>query len=135
MSERDTPNHDLLHEILLEEEFEGIHCLVMEEFDDALLGYYFAESEEDGRYARAVYSRELIIDCLVAQSDFMDEPAAEEYFEYNIMRSVIYTPKTPLIIEDIMYRRTLYVVTENPVETAAGDHPCDPTKGDHCCDS
>lgn len=134
MSEQNTPRHDLLEKFISDGEFQGLHCLIMEEFDEALLGYYMAESE-DGDYVRAVYSRENILECLIAQSDFMDFESAQEYFEYNIMRSVQYTPKTPLIINDIVYFQDVSVSTENPVEPTAGDHPCDSTKGSHCCDS
>ena len=57
------------------------------EYDEAFLGV----SDED----RAVYSRTLLLQCLMRS---MSEEDAVEWFEYNTLRSLPYTHKAPIII-------------------------------------
>ena len=124
----ETPNHDALDDVCA---LEGVtDCLVMREYDSALIGFYWDHDKSDGReFIRAVYNREEIIRCLVKNSDFMNELDAIEYFEFNIARSLPHFPGTPLVVD------SLEVLDGTPaVVHGSASELLDPTKGPHPCD-
>tara|TARA_R110002020_G_scaffold276221_2_gene491577 strand:+ start:1810 stop:2199 length:390 start_codon:yes stop_codon:yes gene_type:complete len=128
MENSETPNHDALDEICTDSQISS--CLVMREYDSALLGYYYDITNDGEEYIRSVYSKQGIVNCLVQSSDFMDEDDASEYFSFNIERSLPHFPKTPLVIEDV--NEHFVGIIKNKCLNSS--HCCDVTKGDHPCD-
>ena len=130
METTNTPNHDALDDVC---NLEGVpDCLVMREYDSALVGFYWDQDPEDGReFIRAVYDKREIIRCLVEESDFMDELDAREYFSFNIERSLPHFPCTPLIIESLEVLdgtpAVIHGSASDLLEPTKGPHPCDPS--------
>ena len=130
METTETPNHDALDDVC---DLEGVtDCLVMREYDSALVGFYWDQDPEDGReFIRAVYSKEEIIRCLVENSDFMSEFDAREYFGFNIERSLPYFPGSPLMIDSLEVLDGLPAVVHGSasdlLEPTKGPNPCDPS--------
>tara|TARA_R110002096_G_scaffold288054_3_gene481752 strand:+ start:206 stop:598 length:393 start_codon:yes stop_codon:yes gene_type:complete len=126
----ETPNHDALDIVC---EGSGVtDCLVMREYDSALIGFYWDYDKENNKeFIRAVYNREEIIRCIVENSDFMSELDAIEYFEFNIARSLPHFPGTPLVVDSLEVLdgtpAVIHGSASDLLEPTKGPHPCDPS--------
>lgn len=71
-----------------------VECILMDGYDNAIVGYTL-----DGDTMRAVYSHQLCVQCLM-DDDGMTYEDAEDYFQYNTIRSLPYLgDKAPMVIE------------------------------------
>lgn len=79
-----------VEQLLLDNDLEGTPFFTGDDYDTAILGY-----TEDGRI---VYSYDLMIEWLVKNDD-MDSIDAQEWIDYNVIRTVPYMgEKQPIIV-------------------------------------
>lgn len=79
-----------VEQLLLDNDLEGTPFFTGDDYDTAILGY-----TEDGRI---VYSYDLMVEWLVKNDD-MDSIDAQEWIDYNVIRTVPYMgEKQPIIV-------------------------------------
>ena len=79
-----------VEQLLLDNDLEGTPFFTGDDYDTAILGY-----TEDGRL---VYSYDLMVDWLI-KNDGMDSIDAQEWVDYNVIRTVPYMgEKQPIIV-------------------------------------
>lgn len=75
----------------LEERFPDQEILLVDGFDDAIIGV-------DDKEGRAVYSKQKILEILMERED-MGRTEAIEYYEFNILGAYM-GEKTPIYVDD-----------------------------------